>query len=371
MSAKPWPVGLSAREGILNATSGRWLPALIILATAAVTAVAGIANSVEVSNLVRAETAWIEAGGFTYVVEASGGSADASISVVDCERLRDVDGVGSAFALAVTDSTAWPSNAPGTTSTFATASSGIWGFFDLTPMTGQTILVTPAVTKATGLQDGEDTVIAVAASRRADAQRTEAVRAIALDSPSLPESLSGTLVSVELVNGRAQQCYVKTDAAHDEAVRGMLAGALAEGDSPASVRPRLSQNTYGVEFSTAYQARPLQWAWAAGAGVLGALWGVVRWTRRSRLAIYATFGADSRSRLVMEVAEWATLTGVGAVFGWATGLALSIGAGVDPEIAVVQTSGQVFAAWCAASIVTVVVSLSPVGTLIDALKDRT
>lgn len=115
----------------------------------------------------------------------------------------------------------------------------------------------------------------------------------------------------------------------------------------------------------------LGWAWAAGAGVLVALWAVVQWTRRSRLAIYATFGAHPRARLTMQSTEWLVLSAVGSAWGWGIATAFAIGLGADARVALVQVTGQVVATWCAASIGAAALGLLPVGSLLDALKDRT
>jgi len=371
MRARPWPLSLAAREGLLNAVAGRWLPALMILATAVVTAGAGLSNAFDVSRLASAEADWIDAGGYTYVVEPGGNGDSATVDVSSCERLRDVEGINGAFALTVTDETAWPSNAPGTSSTFAQASLGVYDFFGLAAPHTAGVIVTPSVAESTGLADGELTDMSVSRHDGSIVRREARVEVVALDTQSLPEALAGTYLSTELVGGEAQQCYVETDAAHDDAVRGYLAAALASGDEPANVRPRLSKNTYGVDFATAYDTRPLGWAWVAGAVFLAALWAIVRWTRRSRLAIYATFGADARARLVMQMSEWTALTGLGAIWGWAIGVCFALAMGSDAQIAVTQVSGQAAASWCLASVVATLIALAPVGTLIDALKDRT
>lgn len=371
MPGKPWPASLAAREGILNVVSGRWLPALLFVVTVAVTAGLGLASALEVSRLVDAEAEWIEAGGYSYVVEPAASSDKAWIDVDSCERMRDVDGVEGAFALTVTDATAWPASAPGTSSTFAQASAGAYDFFGLDSPNTASVLVTSAALDATGMVDGEITTMSVSRHDGSTDKSAAEVRAIALDSPLLPDALAGTYVSIDLISGEAQQCYVQTDAAHDLAVRDYLAGALASGDAPANVRPRLSANTYGIDFETAYDNRALTWAWAAGGTLLALVWALIRWMRRSRLAIYSTFGADLRARLIMQMTEWTAITGPGSLWGWAIGVTFALGVGGDPAVVLTQVSGLVVATWSLASVLATLIGLVPVGTLIDALKDRT
>ena len=88
------------------------------------------------------------------------------------------------------------------------------------------------------------------------------------------------------------------------------------------------------------------------------------------MAIYATFGAPPRARLAMQFTELVILGGIGVAWGWGIGMAFSLALGVEPAIAVGRVSGQILALWFVTSLGALVVGLLPVGTLLDALKDR-
>lgn len=372
MSGRPWPARLAVREGVLTALSSRWTSVIVVITTALVVATAALVNAVDVSRLVAAERDWINAGGYTYVVEPPATETGSNLSVQACERLSAVDGIEGSFALSVTGQAASVSSAPGTRATWIRVSPGVFDFFSLETPVGPSVIVTPGVVADTGLADGEHTRITITRDGAAGTSTTSPVTAMSLVSPLLGDDLSGAFLSPELLAGAAQQCYVQTDSTHVAAVGVYLATVLSSSPTaPASVRPRLAENPYGIDFATAYDGRILGWSWLAGAVVLVALWAVIQIARRSRFAVYATFGAHASARLIMSFTEWASLTALGAVWGWAWGLALAIGMGADIRIVLTQTVWQAVATCAAAGIGAILVGARPVGTLLNSLKDRT
>ncbi|ASR53909.1 hypothetical protein ACT17Q_12260 [Cellulomonas sp. CW35] len=367
---RPWPTKLSVREGLANAVAGRRLAVTVCATVALVTGGVGLANALEVSSLVDAERRWIDAGAFVFVVEPGSKTDDAGIDVSRCDRLSDVDGIDAAFAVTVTESTVEPAHAPGTRATLAVASPGVYEFLGVrAPATGG-ILVPPPAATSTGLADGEHSVFVVESWGR-DTHEVPAT-AVLVDDGVLAEQLVGAYLLPTVLTGEAKQCYVRTDAAHVDEVGAYLRPHLADDDgTPALVRPRLAENSYGLDFENAYGARVLRWAWAAGAAMLVALWAVLQWSRRAKWAIYATFGADARARLTVQSAEWLVLSAAGSAWGWGMAVSYALGLGAEAGVALTQVTGQVVATWCAASVGAAAVGLLPVGTLLDALKDRT
>lgn len=365
-----WPTSLAVREGFVGALTSRWMSAIMVLTTAGVTATIGLANATDVSALAAAEREWIDAGGYVFVVEPSPDS-DLALDVTACERLSSVDGVGGSFAVTLTDLAASPSHAPGSTASVARVSPGIYQFFDVKPeAAGADVIVTPGVNGQTAMVAGESTVMTIEAFDGTRARQSVLASVTAIDSPILAESIAGAYLIGDLLRGEADQCYVATDAAHVETVRTYIASALGA-QGPALVRPRLSENTYGVDFATAYNTRPLGWAWCVGALALLTPWALLRYSRRTATAVYATFGVHARARLTMQMTEWTVVTGVGAAWGWAIATTFAVGLGADIGIALQQITLQAAAAWCAASVGAVIIGLLPVGTLLDVLKERT
>jgi len=372
VSRRPWPARLAAREGILGAVSSRWTSVIVVITTALIVAGVALANAVDVSRLVAAEREWIDAGGYTYIVEPPATEADSTLSVQACERLASIEGIQGSFALSLTGQAGSVSSAPGTRATWVRVSPGVFDFFSLSPPPGPTVIVTQGIAASTAMSDGEHTLITLTRYDGTDLLETSPITATSLMSPLLGEDLNGAYLSPDLITGSAQQCYVQTDAAHFDSVGNHLATALSSHPTaPATVRPRLPDNTFGVDFATAYDDRLLGWAWAAGAVVLIAFWAVVQIARRSRLAIYATFGAHAAARLTLSFTEWAALTFVGAIWGWAWSIALAIGLGADIQIALTQTIAQTIATCGTAGLGAILVGIRPVGTLLNSLKDRT
>lgn len=366
-----WPASLAVRESLANARSARWMATLIIVSVAWVSAAAGVAAAVETNRLYDAEQAWIEAGGYAFVVEPGGSDGAPLLSVAACERLNNLDGVLGAFAVSVTEHGLEPTTAPGTRATLIEVSPGIFRTLGLTPPTNAGIIATATTTSDTGLRGGEQASFRTVDFASGGTTNEFDATLSTTDSPLLGENLAGAYLLATLSDGTADQCYVLSDASHADAIKPYVSAALSTEDGTlAIIRPTLLDNTYGLDFSTAYRDSILRWAWAAGAAALFALWAVVRWTRRTQIAIYATFGAHARARLIMQAAEWTVLSVFGLLWGWATGIAVSLGLGTEPRIALTQVTLQVAAMWCAATLGVVALGLAPVGTLLDALKDR-
>lgn len=365
-----WPMRLAASEGRRNACSARWVSVIVVLANAWTVSAVALANALDVSMLVRAEREWTEAGAHTFIVEAGGIDDAASVDVAACERLATVTGITGSFAASATRDAAVPTSAPGTRATVALVSPGIFAFFDLPAPTSARVLATPTTLEPLGLRAGDTVdlgVVAFDGTGRASTARTDVA---VVSSPVLGDDLAGAWLMPDLVTGSADRCYVRADPAHAGAVERYVVEALAAADgTPALARPRLSANTYGLDFTTAYHSRPLAWGWVAAAVALAALWAVISRTRRSRLAIYATFGAHRSALLVLQAVEWTVLSALGLIWGWAIALALAVGLGVEPHVALVQLTGHGIAIWACATSAVLVLSLLPVGTLLSALKD--
>ena len=369
MSGQPWPAGLAVSEGVANARSGRWVSLIVVIFVAWATAGAGLANALEVSALARAEEAWILAGAFVMSVEPAATEASTGIDVAACERLSEVEGISAAFAMALTTATISPANAPGTHATLMDVSPGLYSFLGVREPNGAGLIATGVGTRKTGLANGEEAVF----TRTEDSGASATFRAttVIVDRSDLGPSLEGSFMLPTLLTGRADSCRIRTDAAHASAVPGYASQVLSgPNGTPAIVRPLLSENTHGLDFTTAYSTRILRWAWAGAAAALAALWAVVQRTRRNRHAIYQTFGMHTGARVIMQLSEWATLSIPGIAWGWGIAMAAAIGAGADPAISLIQITLHVIAAWCAASIAVIIAALAPVGTLLEALKDR-
>jgi len=173
-----------------------------------------------------------------------------------------------------------------------------------------------------------------------------------------------------LREGLAEACFVRTDPAHVAAVRDLLPTHLQHDGALAIASPRLFSGAFTVDYSTAFEDRPLRWVWVAAAGLVALLWALVQWFGRARMAIYATFGMRVRSRLVLQFSEWSILAAAGGLWGWALGTVGAIALGTDPILAARYVGYHVGLTILTASAAVVVLGLRPTGTLLNALKDR-
>ncbi len=369
-SERVWPLSLSAREGVATARTGRWTSLLLVIAVAWSVA-AGAADAVSVTRLVEGEKAWIDAGGYVFVV--TGARQDGVTNPVPadvCDRLATIDGIDASFALARGDANGSLSYIPGGRASIYAVSSGVSTFLGVAPAATGIVIGTLGFAERTGAHDGDQVIVTQRASFSAPAGESDPLTLRVADSSVMGEEFDGAMLMPAQLSGTADACYVRTDAAHHSAVEAALPSYLAYNGLPAIPNPRLFESDFTVDYTHAYEDRQLRWLWVPCAALLGLLWAMLQWFRRSHVAIYATFGMRAPSRLAMQTAEWGVLAGLGVLAGWALGVvgALALGARVDQ--ALTQVTAHAVLVVLGASVIVVLLGLRPTGTLLSALKDR-
>lgn len=371
-----WPANLAAREGIATARTGRWTSLLIVIAVAWIVAAPGMADAVAVTRLVENERAWIDAGGYVYVVtgaRSQGGQNPIPAEV--CDRLTNMDGIEAAFSLRRTNSNGSVSHIPGGRASIYEVSPGVSAFLHAPQAPGGIVILTQGFSDRTGMVDGERAVVTRRASVGFDgigvpATDSELLTVRVADAAAVGEEFDGAILMPAVITGNADACYVRTDSANHQAVGSVLSSYLAYDDLPAIPNPRLFSSDFTVDYTTAFEDRPLRWLWVPAAALLGLLWAMLQWFRRSHVAIYATFGMRAASRLVMQVSEWTVLAGIGVIWGWSLGIVGSLTLGARWEQALSLVSAHAALTVLAASGLVVILALRPTGTLLNALKDR-
>ncbi len=354
MKSKAWPASLAVREGLANALAGRWTAVLVLISVAWITGLAGLGNALDVSRLADAERAWLDSGGHVLVAQA-GLDETAGIDVARCEQLRSLPGVAGAYAVLPTGRGL---SVPGSRASEVLVSPGAFTFYGLTEPASPSVLATASTLTGPGLGH-EDQVVFLGTGGRVTVHR--------VDSAAVPADLVGTWLVPNLTGGTAQRCLVRAEAGYLDGLRPYLESHLASGHGSAVV---VSLAPQGRDFTADYASRPLAWASCAAAIVLGALWAIISWARREQMAIYTSFGAGPRARLLLQAAQWAALSVPGACWGWGTAMVFAVAFGARPGIALTQVSAHVFVGWAGASLLVVLIALIPVGSLLDALKDR-
>ncbi|WP_062071865.1 hypothetical protein [Demequina sediminicola] len=366
-----WPLSLAAREGLATARTGRWTSAIVVIATAWLIAAPAIADALGVTRLMEAEQDWIDAGGHVYVV--TGATVDGDqlpIPTSTCESLASYEGVESSFALTRSGATGALASVPGGRASVYSVTSGALPFLGIEGDPRGVAILSSGFSERTGVLDGETIEVVRQASDSEPAARTGLVASRVANIAPMGDEFDGALLVPSLLGDTADACYVATDAARHEAVGEILPAALAYDGRSAAAADRLYTNEFTVDYTTAYEDRPLRWLWIASALALGLMWALVQWFRRSHTAIYATFGVRAPARLTMQLSEWVLLALAGAAGGWALGLvgALALGARTTPALSIV--SAHTALTLIGATLIVITVALKPTGTLLNALKDR-
>lgn len=367
-----WPLGLSAREGVATARTGRWTSTLIVIAVAWAIAAPSIADAVEVTRLIESERAWIDAGGYVFVVTGAretGGTA-APIPADVCDRLSRMEGIDASFALKRTGARGSVGHVPGGQATIYDVSAGALQFLRVEPDPRGVVIATTSFAERTGVADGDPVTVVRRASPEVAAATSDLLTTRVADTSTMGEEYDGALLMPARLTDTADACFVRTDAAHLSAVEAALPTLLGHEGKSAIPNPRLFASEFTVDYSTAFEDRPLRWLWAPAAALLGLLWAMLQWFRRSQVAIYATFGMRAPSRLVMQVSEWAMLAAIGALFGWALGVTGALALGARSAQALGLTSAHAGLTLIGATLLVIVLGLRPTGTLLNALKDR-
>ena len=365
-----WPLGLSAREGVATARTGRWTSLLLTVAVAW-TVAAGAADAVNVTRLVEGEKAWIDAGGYVFVV--TGARTDQQqnpIPAAVCDRLAAIDGIDGSFALTRGDANGSLSYIPGGRASIYAVSAGVATFLGVPPAATGIVIGTLGFADRTGAHDGDVVRVVQRASFSAPAAESDPLTLRIADSAVMGEEFDGAMLMPARLTGTADACYVRTDAAHHAAVEAALPSYLAYNGQPAIPNPRLFESEFTVDYTHAYEDRQLRWLWVPCAALLGLLWGMLQWFRRSHVAIYATFGMQAPSRLTMQASEWGVLAGLGLLWGWAIGVVGAVALGARVTQALAQVTAHALLVVLGASVIVVVLGLRPTGTLLSALKDR-
>lgn len=370
MTTRRWPLALSAREGVATARAGRWTSLLIVVTVAWLGAVAGAADSLAITRLIDGERRWIDAGAYVFVVTGADHTGGPTVPVGVCDRLSGYEGVLGSFAAKRNQQAANLGQTPGGRASLVEVSPGAAKFLGSTSAADGTALITTGLAKRTGMIDGEPVIIDLQGTPTLTGATTGVITAHVVDPTVMGAEYDGAILLPSLLTGQGEACFVRTDATHVKAVRDALPTLLQYEGTLAIANPRLLDSAFNVNYTTAFQDRPLRWAWVAAGALIGLLWSLVQWFRRAHVAIYTTFGMRTHSRLVMQTAEWAVLALAGWIWGWALGTLGAVALGATPHVAATYVAAHVALTLTVASLVVVLLGLRPTGTLLNALKDR-
>jgi len=371
MSNRAWPLSLAAHEGLATARTGRWTSLLLILAVAWMVAAPGVADAVGVTHVIDAEREWIDAGGHVFVV--TGARTDTGqnpIPALECEHLSAMDGIGASFALRRTSVTGTLTHIPGGRASLFEVSPGALNFLGVAAASQPIVVATSGFADRTGIQNNDPVRVVQRGSSGAAALTSDPLVVRVTNATTMGDEFDGSLLLPTLLTDNADACYVRTDAPHLNAVAVALPALLAHEGTPAVPRARLYSSDFTVDYTTAFEDRPLRWLWVPSVLLLGLIWAMVQWFRRAHTAIYATFGMRTAPRMVMQVTEWGVLATVGLLWGWSLGVVGALALGAHVHQAVVLVSAHAGLTVAGASVLVVLWGLRPTGTLLNTLKER-
>ncbi len=372
---RAWRWRLAAREGFETAITGRWTSLLVMVTVAWACAVPGAADAVGVTRAVEGERAWLDAGGRVFVVT---GARDAQgqtnpVPAATCDALSRVDGIAASFALKRTSAVGSLSYIPEGRVSLYEVTPGAFAFLGAEPVPAGSVLATQGFAERTGVVSGDHVRVTRRAGPESNPATSDPLTVTVVDSAVMGEEYAGSLLlpyTPSPSDATADLCYVRTDTAHYAAVESALGVWLEYGGKPAIANPRQPSGPFTVDYTHAYEDRPLRWVWVPTAAILALLWGMIQWFRRGQVAIYATFGARPHSRLIMQATEWGVLAAAGAVWGWSIGVVAAIAFGARAGQALQLVTYHAGLALLAASAAVILIGLRPTGTLLNALKDR-
>jgi len=365
-AARPWRPTVAMGEGYRAALAGRWLSGIALLLICWTIAVPGAADAVTVTRLAAAEESFIGAGGNVVLVA----NKEAGVPALGCDRLVTAAGIRGAAALTRLDP-ATISAAPGGDIGVVSTTAGIWGLLGLTPRQATGAILSSSVADRLGLRDGDWVDLGPAPGTAGTDLPAVPIRITVTDTSRLGEEYAGILLPVVPGTGTtAEVCAVAIEPAGFAALKRALPAVLPSGSGQTVVGDRLVTGRFGADYSGEYRGRPLQWAWTVAGALLGLVWLLVQWVRRSADALYTTLGADRLTRLLLRGTEWMVLAVLGGLWGMALGVTTAVVFGASFEHAVTYVLRHGAGTLLTATAVVLLGQAPRSRSLLNELKDR-
>ncbi|MGA9597709.1 MAG: hypothetical protein WBV06_16255 [Acidimicrobiia bacterium] len=325
-----------------------------------------------VNQIVIEEQQFVDAGGRVLVAETPTG-----VDRQRCDALNSSTGVVAATAVSRLTVFYEIRALPGSQVAVITATSGIAGFVANAAPVGTQAALTPQLTERIGIGPGESIELVEPNQRSGPVTTNDTVPAEPLTiGPAVDLALlgdtynTGVLIPAAPI-GVADACYVWAEPSHLEALSAALPALLVRDGEEATVRPRLFEGEFTVDYQRQYDSRTLRYGWIFGAVVLTLVWQLLTWTRRSRDALYASVGADASTRATIRLTEWIVVATTGGVWATAIGILLATHGEVPTDIAWEFVVRQVVATLAASTaLITVTGLLWRRASVLAALKDK-
>lgn len=345
---------------------------MLVLLLAWAGGVPGAVDAATVSELVTDEQQFLSAGGDVLVVDNEPtGANPGGVPASACVSLADAEPVHATAALTRLRDPATPTSARGgDIATFA-ASGDLWGLLGMRDSPARDGILTASIAERLGVADGQWLALEPSPGTLGERLPPTPIRVTVADTEPLGEAFTGLLLPTTVAaDPVADTCVVRAEPAALDTLRSTLPGLLARGPEPARAQDRLFTGEFTADPSAALAQRPTQWAWTATGILIGLVWLLIRWVRRSDDALYATMGADALDRLLIRGTEWVLLAALGSAWGLTGGVVLAMALDVPYTLALPYVFRHVAASFLLATAVVLLGQVRRSRSLLADLKDR-
>ncbi len=307
-----WKVRASVLEGLINVRAATLLAPAVLAIAALVIAAALLTDALTVSRILRAEDAYLAAGGDLLVAQGQDG---AKLDSHACVALANLAGVRVAAAVTVQPAAARLVGRPESRQTLVLATAGVLDLLDAPDLRATDVLVSRTIADRWQWSTGAYLQLDPSGAAPGTPARVLTVAGVA-DLALLAEGASTGVLALRPPTGQADVCFVRIEAPYRDDLRAAIPAALGTtAGSAITVADRLPAGAAAQDPAAAFASRTTRWAPPAAGAVVGLLWVVVAWTRRGRAALYASVGVPYSGGVLVRLTEGATLVVLGGLWG--------------------------------------------------------
>lgn len=342
----------------------------MLVATCWGLAVPAAVDTIHVSNIVRAETRFINAGG--HVLEVG---SDSGVSAARCDAINQWDSAVASAAITRIPEFISVDSLPDARLPAILATARMPTFLGEPSLRSGTATLSEALSDRIILKRDDLISVDFASISNVRERTNDNVGSLSVSGPIdmsiFGEKFSTGLVFVSAPIGNADVCVVWARPESLEVMRAALPAVLSGDGTDVTVRDRIIRGQFNTDYVEQYSNRPLRSAWIASAIVLVVLWVMTLWTRRSVDGLYASVGANEIDRAIIRISEWLCILTVGGPSALVGGIMICSAFGVPLSLALQFIPPYVGASLCLATVLAITASalVRPKSTL-AALKDR-
>lgn len=357
-----WRLGTLVSEAWLNLRSSGIRSLLMLGMTAAALGALAFLELRDSGRAIDLSERYMAAGGYVAVVDGTGGRIDAGT----CEALNNEAHVVGAGAIGRTELVSF-GQAPNTLFSRVSVTPGLLAVWAPRSTVAQAelaggLVIGPALSSEMGLAPGDFTSV------EGEALRVAGVADVTQRNPIAAR----WAMAIAPPTGPAEQCWVELRPESYSAALLALPAWFARGGEAPAARPYTRQDEFSRDPAEEFAGRAQRNGWLVGGALVGVLFWLMAWFRRSELGLYMALGtprtavafAQAMEGLVLTACAWS----IGVVYAIAAHAALDRGFSVEQLTIAIRTSLS------AALVTLALLPLGPLvivrGNILELLKDR-